>query len=230
MSSAIEATGLQRSVQLPGGGELPILRDVNLAVGQGEFVSVVGRSGSGKSTLLAILGLLARPDHGSLNLAGEPALKISDAARARLRSTHLGFIFQNYSLLPHLTAAENVGLPLMQGPRMSRKRARESVRSSLDAVGLEDRGSAKPRHLSGGEQQRIAIARALVHEPGLILADEPTGALDETTSVQVLDILLRAVRERGTTLLLVTHDGGIAERADRVVTLVNGRLQSEADE
>ncbi|CAM3323213.1 ABC transporter ATP-binding protein [Stackebrandtia soli] len=230
MTSALRADGLRKSVRLPDGSTLPILRGVDLSVDTNECVAVIGRSGSGKSTLLTMLGLLARPDEGSLAISDTDTTALSDAERSRLRNVHLGFIFQNYSLLPHLTAAENVELPLMQGSRVGKRAARAAVATSLAAVGLGDRQDARPRQLSGGEQQRVAIARALVRSPRLILADEPTGALDEETAETVLDILQRTVRDRGTTLLLVTHDSRIAARADRVLTLEHGRIRDGSSE
>ena len=229
-SPAIDAQGLTRTVSLRSGDDLHILRGADLTVAHGESVAVVGRSGSGKSTLLAILGLLAKPEGGALHLSGRDALAVSDAARARMRNEHLGFIFQNYSLLPHLSAAENVELPLLQGTRVRRKAARTAVAEALTSVGLGERGSARPRELSGGEQQRVAIARALVRRPGLVLADEPTGALDEDTAELVLDVLQTAVNRLGTTLLLVTHDKQIARRTNRVLSLHAGRLSPSKDD
>lgn len=189
-------------------------------------MTVVGRSGSGKSTLLALLGLLDRPDAGEVRINGRDTGRLSDAARSHLRNEHIGFIFQNYSLLPHLNAAQNVALPFMQGRRMPGSYVRSRVTQCLEAVGLGGRADARPRHLSGGEQQRVAIARAVVREPGLVLADEPTGSLDHATADLVLDLLIGAVRRSGTTLLLVTHDADIAARADRVEYLRDGVLEA----
>jgi ABC-type lipoprotein export system ATPase subunit len=220
------AEGLTKSVGLATGEPLHILRGIHLSLCRGEFVAVVGRSGSGKSTLLALLGLLARPDGGVVRLAGQETGRLSDSARSHLRNAQIGFVFQNYSLLPHLTAAQNVALPFMQGARMPARHVRARVADCLHSVGLQTRGDARPRQLSGGEQQRVAVARALAREPGVILADEPTGSLDETTADQVLELLVGAVRRRGTALALVTHDPDIAARADRVLYLHEGTLHS----
>lgn len=221
---ALHADGLTKSVGLATGEQLHILRGVELSVSFGEFVAVIGRSGSGKSTLLALLGLLARPNGGTVHIAGQNTGRLSDSAKSHLRNTHIGFVFQNYSLLPHLTAAQNVALPFMQGKRVPARLVRRRVAECLELVGLQTRGGARPRHLSGGEQQRVAVARALAREPGVMLADEPTGSVDETTAEHVLDLLVDAVRRRGTTLVLVTHDAEIAARADRVRHLHDGKL------
>jgi ABC-type lipoprotein export system ATPase subunit len=222
--TVLSAEGLTKSVGLPGGEPLQILRGVSLRLRRGEFIAVVGRSGSGKSTMLALLGLLAKPDGGGMQIAGRDTARLSDAARSHLRNAHLGFVFQNYSLLPHLTAAQNVALPFMQGTPMPARRMRARVADCLRSVGLQNRGDARPRQLSGGEQQRVAVARALAREPSVVLADEPTGSLDETTAVHVLDVLIGEVRRRGTALVLVTHDRDVAARADRVLHLLEGTL------
>ena len=178
-----------------------------------------------------MLGLLERPDGGSLRLAGADPWALGDRGRAQLRNRALGFVFQTYSLVPHLSAAENVALPMGYGAVTSRRRTREAVGQALEDVGLTHRSRSRPRQLSGGEQQRVAIARALVREPAVVLADEPTGALDTATAERVLDLLLTVTRSRGAALLLVTHDAAVAERADAVLRLHQGRLvPSEGEE
>jgi predicted ABC-type transport system involved in lysophospholipase L1 biosynthesis ATPase subunit len=221
---AIRASGLTRSVRLNSGDVLTILADVNLRAHTGECVGIVGSSGSGKSTLLALLGLLDRPDGGRVSIAGQVTEHMSDARRSQLRNQHLGFVFQNYLLLPHLNTAQNVALPFLQGRRVPRPEMKRRTTECLRAVGLAERAHAYPRHLSGGEQQRVAIARALVRRPRIVLADEPTGSLDRATAETVLDLLLAAIRDSETTLILVTHDPRIAARTDRTLRLADGKL------
>jgi ABC-type lipoprotein export system ATPase subunit len=220
----LRAHMLKRSVTLPNGEMLAILTGVTLTVGRGEKVAILGRSGSGKSTLLALLGMLDRPDSGYLHVDGVDSGGLSDAERSLMRCTRFGFVFQNFSLLPHLTASENVELPLLQGPRVTRSRAKRMVADTLAAVGLGDRGDARPRQLSGGEQQRVAIARSVVRNPEVIFADEPTGALDRATAERVLEVMARTVSVSGASLVLVTHDEGVARTADRMLELRQGRL------
>ncbi|NLT53922.1 MAG: ABC transporter ATP-binding protein [Actinomycetales bacterium] len=220
----IEATGLRRRVTLPGRRSLEILRGVDLSVGPGESVAVVGRSGSGKTTLLAMLGLLTPISEGRLTLLGQDVSDAGDRRRARLRNRHLGFVFQSYSLVRHLNAYRNVELPLRYGLPVGRRERRRRVTEVLDLVQLGDRARSRPRHLSGGEQQRVAIARALVRQPDVLLADEPTGALDVDTAGQVLDALREAARQRRCALVVVTHDPQIAAGMSRVVRLEDGRL------
>jgi ABC-type lipoprotein export system ATPase subunit len=223
--TAIEARGLRKGVRLPSGDHLTLLESVDLDIAAGRSVAVVGRSGSGKSTLLTVLGLLLPPDGGSLRVAGHDVGALNDRQRSLLRNRHIGFVFQNYSLLGHLTAAENVALPLLMGDRVAPAQARRRVAEAMDAVDIGHRASSRPVHLSGGEQQRVAIARALVRSPAVILADEPTGALDADTSRQVLAAFAAAVERRGTALVLVTHDDEVAGHADRVLHLDQGRLR-----
>jgi predicted ABC-type transport system involved in lysophospholipase L1 biosynthesis ATPase subunit len=223
-AEAIRASGLKRSVSLNSGDVLTILADLNLVARVGECVGIVGSSGSGKSTLLALLGLLDRPDVGSVSIADQATEHMSDARRSQLRNQHLGFVFQNYLLLPHLSAAQNVALPFLQGRRVPRQEMKRRTTECLRAVGLADRAHAYPRHLSGGEQQRVAIARALVRRPRIVLADEPTGSLDRVTAETVLGLLLAAIRDSAATLILVTHDAQIAARTDRTLLLADGRL------
>lgn len=218
------AVGISKSVTLPNRRPLALLTGVDLSVRAGESVAIVGTSGSGKSTLLSLLGILTQPTEGTVSVCGQDSSRLSDAQRAGLRNRRIGFVFQSYSLVRHLTAAENVELPLRYGRAMGRQMRRRRVSEMLDLVGLADRVSSRPRMLSGGEQQRVAIARALVRRPPLILADEPTGALDVKTASGVLDVLLQATEQRGAALLLVTHDPAVAARMSRVLTLQNGAL------
>ena len=209
-----------------GGGVVHAMRDVDLVIAHGEFVAIVGTSGSGKSTMMNILGCLDRPTHGSYTLAGiDVGIRAGDS-RAIVRNRVIGFIFQGFNLLPRTTALENCELPLQYrgvGGRARRKRA-EAV---LDSVGLADRMDHKPNQLSGGQQQRVAIARALVTDPPLLLADEPTGNLDTRTSLEVLALLQRLNRDRGITIVLVTHERDIAACASRVVTMRDGRIVTD---
>jgi putative ABC transport system ATP-binding protein len=205
------------------------LRGVSIEIAAGEFLAIVGASGSGKSTLMNILGLLDRPTSGSYFLAGEDVSGFDRDRRADLRSLKIGFVFQNFSLLPRTTALENVELPLLYGGRGRTPRERHArALELLTAVGLGDRAHHTPNQLSGGQQQRVAIARALVNEPELILADEPTGNLDSRTSVEIMEILQRLNRDRGITIVLITHEHDIAEYATRVVTVRDGRVQSDS--
>lgn len=225
--SVLSATNLHKSVRLPSGERLHILKGASLVIGRGESCSVVGRSGSGKSTLLAILGLLTPSEAGTLILADRNVGALSDPELSRLRSSHLGFVFQGYSLIHHLTAAENVALPLLHGAPVTRGEARRRVSHVMDAVQMGPRARSRPRQLSSGEQQRTAIARALVRSPAIILADEPTGALDVETADIVLDVLLSAARQDGAAVVLVTHDPLVAARTDRRLHLDDGVLHEE---
>lgn len=225
--AVLVAEGITREVRHPDGTVLRILGGVDLMVSPGEKVAIMGRSGSGKTTLLAILGLLSMPTSGSVKVLGTDTRKLSDRGRARLRNRQIGFIFQSYSLIRHLNAYQNVELPLRYG-RGAGARRRQRVLDSLSLVGLAGKAKARPKHLSGGEQQRVAIARALIREPSLILADEPTGALDVDTASLVLDALIEACRVRGCALIVVTHDPDVAARMDRTVLLSGGLVVTEA--
>jgi putative ABC transport system ATP-binding protein len=196
---------------------------LDLTIRRGEFVAIFGPSGSGKTTLLQLLGALDRPSAGSIRFEGRSLAELSDSALADLRLRAMGFVFQQFNLIPTLTATENVeaGLAPLE---MSRVERREAAAEHLDAVGLGTRSEHVPGHLSGGEQQRVAIARALAHSPRVVLADEPTGNLDTRNGELVMELLARLRRELEITLVLVTHNEGIAARADRVVCLADGRL------
>jgi putative ABC transport system ATP-binding protein len=203
------------------------LDSLSLTIERGEFVAVFGPSGSGKTTLLQLLGALDRPSGGSIRFEGRPLERLGDSALAQLRLRALGFIFQQFNLIPTLTAAENVEAGLAPLP-MSRHERREAVANQLDAVGLGRRAQHLPAQLSGGEQQRVAIARALARSPRVVLADEPTGNLDIRNGELVMDLLARLHRELEITLVLVTHDEWIADRADRVLRLADGRLVKDS--
>ncbi len=201
-----------------------VLHGVDMRVEPGEFVALVGRSGSGKSTLLNILGLLDRATGGAIWLGGQRVDTLDDAGLTAMRARTLGFIFQFHHLIGALSVLENVMIPLAARDGRMRRDHRRRAEQALAAVGLADRLDERPRRLSGGQQQRVAVARALVGAPPLILADEPTGNLDSGTADEVFDLLRRMTRERGTAVIMVTHDRGLAARCDRIVTLVDGRV------
>jgi len=204
-----------------GDTQIHALDGVSLKIERGEFVAIMGQSGSGKSTMMNIIGLLDRPDEGAYLLSGQNVAGLSEHARARLRGTAFGFVFQSYSLLPRMSALEQVELPLIyQGVRDRRRRAAEA----LVRVGLADRIGHRPTQLSGGEQQRVAIARSLVVDPLVVLADEPTGALDTATGREVMTLLSDLVDRHGMTIILVTHEAEVAAFAQRAVRMRDGRI------
>jgi putative ABC transport system ATP-binding protein len=216
----IELKNLTR--MLPSGGrELTILDDVSLSIQPGEFTAILGPSGSGKSTMLALMAGLDRPTSGQVLLDGEPIQDLSEDALALIRRNNIGFVFQSFQLLGNLTAVENVLLPL---ELLGRDGALAKARDLLSLMGLSQRGHHYPSQLSGGEQQRVALARAFAAEPPVLLADEPTGNLDSSTGKSILEVLLKLQKEQGTTLVLVTHDPAVAEMADRLVHLRDGRV------
>src|SRR3954466_11646187 len=212
-TSILSAKGIGKKVR-SGNGELVILRDIDLAVTPGEALAVVGASGSGKSTLLALLAGLDTPSSGSVSLDGVDLFTLDEDKRAELRGRMLGFVFQSFQLLPALNALENVALPLELS---GHDQPEEPARQMLMRVGLGERLHHYPKHLSGGEQQRVALARAFVVRPKLLLADEPTGSLDAESGADVIELLFRMNREHGTTLVMVTHDEGLARRCSRIV-------------
>jgi len=219
--SGLTAENLRRTYHI-GPREIEVLRGVSFSVGQGERVFLCGPSGAGKTTLLYVLGGLEAPDGGRVLLHGESLYDRPDADLARLRNRLTGYVFQNYLLLPELTALENVCLPAMIGGR----EARETAASLLGKVGLGHRLHHLPAELSGGEQQRVAIARALVNNPAYLFADEPTGNLDSRTGAEVMNLLLSLVADSGKTLMVVTHDTRLASHGDRTLVLRDGLLES----
>ncbi|MBN1400363.1 MAG: ABC transporter ATP-binding protein [Anaerolineae bacterium] len=218
----IEVQGVTKVYHL-GETEVHALRGVDLGIAQGEMAAIMGPSGSGKSTLMAILGCLDTPTDGVYRLLGQDVSHLSERQLARVRREQIGFVFQTFNLLPRATALENIELPLLYA---GTPRRRERAAAALEAVGLGDRLNHRPAQLSGGERQRVAIARALVNEPAIILADEPTGNLDSRTGEEVLEVLSRLHRERGLTLVIVTHDPQVAARTQRIVHLRDGRVEA----
>ncbi|MGH2429856.1 MAG: ABC transporter ATP-binding protein [Candidatus Limnocylindria bacterium] len=202
--------------------EVRAVDGISLRVRAGELVAIMGRSGSGKTTLLDLLGCLLRPTSGELEIDGRSVIGASDGELASIRRERIGFVFQEFNLIPTLNAIENVMLPLRYGPR--RPRGRQEAAELLERVGLGHRQRHRPTELSGGEQQRVAIARALVNRPAVLLADEPTGEVDSETSAGLMSMLGELNRERGVTIIVVTHDSGVAGVTDRVVRLSDGRI------
>ena len=220
----VELTDIKRHVPLPDADDLHILKGVNLQVEAGEHISIVGRSGTGKSTLLNLIGLLDLPNSGSYMLDGVNTLELSEAKRAALRGEKFGFVFQQFNIFPNRTALENVEVPLLYTGDSRFFKRHEIAGEILERVGLGDRLESYPAQMSGGEQQRIAIARALVRNPQVILADEPTGALDPETGQTVVELLEEVAREHNSALIVITHDMNIAQRASTVYTLSEGVL------
>jgi len=219
---AIALTGINLSLGR-GAARVHILKDVDLHIGRGEAVGLVGPSGSGKTTLLMVLAGLERADTGSIVVAGEDLTRLDEDDLARFRGRNVGIVFQSFHLIPTMTALENVAVPLeLAGDAAAFDRARDE----LAAVGLAERLGHYPAQLSGGEQQRVALARALAPNPAILVADEPTGNLDEATGKQIVELLFKGHVERGTTLILVTHDNNLAERCDRIFRLRSGRIDS----
>jgi putative ABC transport system ATP-binding protein len=224
MASLIRVEGLRKEYHV-GDMTVPALRGIDLDIESGSFVAVIGASGSGKSTLMNILGLLDQPTAGRYLLGEEDVSGLDRDRRAVIRNRTIGFVFQSFNLLPRTSALENVELPLLyNGSHLPTHERHQRAQALLQAVGLGDRVHHTPAQLSGGQQQRVAIARALVNEPGLILADEPTGNLDSRTSVEIMEILQRLNRERALTVVLITHEPDIAEYAARVIAFRDGRV------
>ncbi len=218
MAGVIEVTDLRKTYRL-GAMDVPVLNGVSLAVERGEMVSIMGPSGSGKSTLMNIVGCLDAPTSGSYLLEGEEVSRWGDARLAAVRNSKIGFVFQTYNLLPRLSALANVELALQYGDR---RNARARSLGALESVGLGHRYKHRPLELSGGEQQRVAIARALVKDPTIVLADEPTGALDSRSSAEIMAIIQRLNRDEGLTVALVTHEADVARHTRRIVSLRDG--------
>ncbi|SPT75779.1 Macrolide export ATP-binding/permease protein MacB [Arcanobacterium haemolyticum] len=215
---------ITRDVQLPNGEDLHVLRGTNLDVEAGEHISIVGHSGTGKSTLLNIVGLLDQPTSGTYTWDGKDVLELNDTQRSRLRGNSVGFVFQQFNLFPTRTVLNNVEVPLLYNSGRALFSRRDRAAEILESVGLGDRLDAMPSQLSGGEQQRVAIARALVRQPRLILADEPTGALDPETGRLVMDVLESAALRNNAALIVISHDMVIAQRANRVYQISDGVL------
>lgn len=224
----IDLAGVAKRLTLPSGEPLDILTDVSLHLEAGSTIAIVGRSGSGKSTLLNVMGLLDAFDSGSYRINGIDARTLDDRVASRLRGTTFGFVFQQFHLLDRRSALANVAAPLTHGRRDEYASRHHRAMELLSRVGLEDRSASLPSQLSGGEQQRVAIARSLVRRPKVVLADEPTGSLDVETGTRVLDILLGLAREDGCAVVLVTHDRQVASRADRQMILEGGSLREVA--
>ena len=224
MASIIELENIQKSYYL-GKQELKVLKGISLQIFKNEYVALMGPSGSGKSTLMNILGCLDSPTAGKYVLNGEDVSKMADDNLADVRNKEIGFVFQQFNLLPRLTAAENVALPLIYNGTTKKTRI-ELALEMLDRVGLADRSHHKPNELSGGQNQRVAIARALVNNPSIILADEPTGNLDSKTSVEIMHIFDK-IQLEGNTVILVTHEEDIAEYAHRIIRLRDGVIESD---
>lgn len=226
MSDLIRLEAVSRRFTL-GGTEVAALEHVSLRVAEGEYLAVMGPSGSGKSTLLNVLGLLDRPDEGQYWLGGQDIATLSEPALAQLRGHRIGFVFQSFHLIPRLTARENVELPLMLCGVLPAERHRRSQRL-LEDLGLDNRADHRPAELSGGQRQRVAIARAMAMAPRLILADEPTGNLDSRSGEEVITLLEVLNREQGITLMVVTHDPRLGERAGRRILMNDGRISSDS--
>lgn len=217
----LTASGLNKTVQV-GEQSLSIIKDVSIHIDAGEFVVIMGKSGSGKSTLLGLLAALDYPDSGSVQLADKTLSALDEDALAAIRQREMGFVFQSFHLLPTLTVAENIAFPLDIARRPDKARVDELI----EAVDLGHRRNSLPNQLSGGEQQRTAVARALVSRPKIVFADEPTGNLDEQNADQVMNLLLDLRQQTGSALVVVTHDPALAEMADRVITMHDGRILS----
>ena len=232
---AAEAAGTPPVIQMNGiikryyegkGNELEILHGIDLTVRQGDFVAIVGESGSGKSTLMNIIGALDKPTSGTYLLDGTNVQAMPDSQLSVIRNKKIGFVFQNFNLIGRTSALKNVELPMLYAhvpPRQRTQRAKEL----LAAVGMAERADHQPNELSGGQKQRVAIARAMANDPSLLLADEPTGALDSATSRTVMDIFHRLNRQQGKTIVLITHSQHLAEECPRILTLIDGRIVSE---
>ena len=227
--SLVHLRDVTRTVTLPDGEDLHILRGVNLDVAAGEHVSIVGRSGTGKSTMLNIIGLLDAPTSGTYELDGVDTTRLGEGRRARMRGEDFGFVFQQFNIFAARTAAENVEVPLLYASGAQLLCRRSIALDMLERVGLADRADSHPGEMSGGEQQRIAIARALVRRPRVILADEPTGALDPDTGRAVMTLLEEVARESDSALIVITHDMAVAARASRAYELYDGVLHEVTD-
>ncbi|MDR1663584.1 MAG: ABC transporter ATP-binding protein [Clostridiales bacterium] len=222
----LELSGIFKKYFLGEPNELTVLKNLNIKIEEGEFVSVVGQSGSGKSTLMNIMGALDRPTEGEYILDGVAVSQMKDSQLSEIRNQKIGFVFQTFNLIPRTTALSNVELPLFYMGVGKRKRA-ERAAELLKLVGMDDRMHHMPNELSGGQKQRVAIARALANDPSIILADEPTGALDSKTGNLVMDIFLKINREQKKTVVLITHNEELALKTQRIITLLDGEIISD---
>ena len=222
----IELTGIVKRFYIGKPHELEILHGIDLTVYKGEFVSIVGASGSGKSTLMNIIGVLDRPTEGEYRLDGLDISALKDQELSRIRNQKIGFVFQTYNLISRTSALKNVELPMMYAG-IGRKERAQRARHYLEMVRMEERMSHKPDELSGGQKQRVSIARAMANDPSIILADEPTGALDSKTGRRIMDIFHRLNREEGKTIVLITHSNELAAETDRIITIRDGEITGE---
>ena len=222
----IDLKGIIKRFYMGMPNELEILHGINIQVNQGEFISIVGSSGSGKTTMMNIIGILDRPTQGGYLLDGVDVSKAGDRELSLIRNQKIGFVFQTYNLISRTSALKNVELPMLYGKVGRRERA-DRARELLEMVGMEERMSHNPDELSGGQKQRVAIARAMANNPAIILADEPTGALDSRTGRMIMDIFQKLNREQGKTIVLITHSQELAEETQRIVTLKDGEIVSE---
>ncbi len=223
--SIIELNGIKKRFFIGKPNELEVLHGIDLKVKEGEFISIVGESGSGKSTLMNILGALDRPTEGSYTLRSTDVTKAKDKNLSDIRNREIGFVFQTYNLIPRSTALSNVELPMLYAD-IRKKERNERAKELLKTVGMEDRITHKPDELSGGQKQRVAIARAMANNPSIILADEPTGALDSVTGHKIMDIFHKLHEEQHKTIILITHSQELAEETERTVTLSDGNIVS----
>ncbi len=225
MDTLLELKGVGKTYHL-GREKVRALRDIDLSIGQGDFLSIVGPSGSGKSTLLHLLGLMDKPDHGRIILEETDTSKLSEKEIARFRLEKIGFVFQDFNLLDDFSIEDNIALPLLikSGRNTLSAREKELLETILEQMDLTDRRRHKPNQVSGGQKQRAAIGRALIGKPSLLLADEPTGNLDPHTGKQIIGLLSKLCSDNGLTLVIVTHDRQVADRANRIVQLQEGRL------
>lgn len=226
MSNVIEVRDIVKTYQM-GEVEVHALRGVSFDIKKGEIVAIMGPSGSGKTTLMNMLGCLDRPTSGDYLLDGELVSNLTDDQLAKIRNKRVGFVFQSFNLLPRVSALVNVALPLRYAGVTSGRR--DLAREALEAVGLGDRVTHRPTELSGGQQQRVAVARAIINNPSIIMADEPTGNLDSKVGQEIMDLLVSLNKERGTTLIIVTHDPRISEQTERVIRLIDGHLDEKSN-
>nr|WP_319489687.1 ABC transporter ATP-binding protein [uncultured Caproiciproducens sp.] len=225
MSAVIDMQDIVKTFYIGTPNELEILHGINLNINEGEFVSIVGASGSGKSTLMNIIGALDRPTSGEYSLDNVPISKMSSNELSQIRNKKIGFVFQTFNLIPRSTALGNVELPMLYAGMSGKKRAFHAM-ELLELVEMKDRAKHMPNELSGGQKQRIAIARAMANDPAIILADEPTGALDSTTGRLVMDLFHTLHKKQGKTIVLITHNNDLAKETERIITIRDGRIES----